>query len=332
MLILTRTDIQQLIRMEPVIAAVEAAHGALARGAAAQAVDEATILTDGVGVMLPMAAAIGSQGVAGVKVLTDIRDNPGRGLPTQQSTITVIDPETGRCRGFLDGIEITTYRTAAASAVATRHLAPESVGTLGLIGAGAQARSHLRALMAVRDFEQVTVWSRNPETAEAFADDQASCGLPITVLPTAEAVVRSADVLCTLTPAREPYILGEWFGPGLHVNAVGAPPLADHREVDSTGIARSLVVVDDLETSVARSGELLSAIAEGVIDAGHVHGDLGQVVAGLRPGRTSPDQITLFNSVGLAIQDMAAASLLLDLAEAEGVGLEIDLSAVAARG
>jgi ornithine cyclodeaminase/alanine dehydrogenase len=276
--------------------------------------------------MLPMAAAIRSPPVAGVKVLADVPGNAAHGLRSQHSTITLVDPATGQCIAFLDGVEITLHRTAAATAVATRHLARADVQTLGFVGAGAQARSHLAALRAVREFSRVTVWSRTRETAERFAADHADSDIPVEILDSPEAVVRSADVLCTLTPSREPLIRGDWFRPGLHVNAVGAPPRPDHRELDSEAIRRSLVVVDDLPSSLDRSGEICIPIAEGAITAADIHADLGQVILGTRPSRTSDEQITLFNSVGLALQDMATARLVVDRATATGVGLALALT------
>jgi alanine dehydrogenase len=222
---------------------------------------------------------------------------------------------------------MTLHRTAAASAVATRHLARADAHTLGLVGAGAQAGSHLAALRPVREFSRVAVWSRTRETAERFVADHADCDIRVEILESPEAVVRSADVLCTLTPSREPLIRGDWFRPGLHVNAVGAPPRPGRRELDSEAVRRSLVVVDDLASSLDRSGEVCVPIAEGVIAAADVHADLGQVILGTRPGRTREEQITLFNSVGLALQDMATARLVLDRATEAGVGLKLDLTA-----
>ncbi|MGA2925590.1 MAG: ornithine cyclodeaminase family protein [Solirubrobacteraceae bacterium] len=322
---LTREDVRRVIRVEAIVAAVEAAHASLAAVEASQAIDQATRLPAG-GVMLPMAAVIQSPAVAGVKVLADVPRNSERGLRSQHSAITLIDPDTGQCMAFLDGIEITLYRTAAASAVATRHLARHDARTLGLIGAGAQARSHLAALRTVRKFERVTVWSRTRATADRFAAESSGLGVQVEVLDGPEAVVRSADVLCTLTPSREPLVKGEWFHPGLHVNAVGAPPRPDHREIDSDGIRRSLVVVDDLASSLDRSGEVCMPIAEGAITATDIHGELGQVILGTRPGRTGEEQVTLFNSVGLALQDMAAAHQVVAGALAAGVGTELTLS------
>lgn len=324
-LVLTRDDVRGLIRVEEIIAAVEAAHTALGRGTASQAIDHPTRLPGGQGIMLPMAAAIADPPVAGVKVLADVPENAARGLRPQHSTITLVDPITGRCLALLDGIEITLHRTAAASAVATRLLAREDARTVGLIGAGAQARSHLAALRTVRDIERVVVWSRTRVTAERFATEHAGTGLAVVVADSPEDVVRAADVLCTLTPAREPYVRGEWFRPGLHVNAVGAPPRPDHREVDTEGMRRSLVVVDDLASALDRSGEICVPIAEGAMTAADIHADLGQLLGGERPARSRDDEITLFNSVGLALQDMAAAQVVLAAARLTGVGIDVDL-------
>lgn len=326
MLVLTREDVRRLIEIEGVIDAVSDAHAALADGTASQAIDQATRLPDGDGVMLPMTAMISSPAVAGVKLLADVPGNAARGLRSQHSTITLLDPSSGQCVAFLDGIEITLHRTAAATAVATRHLARPDVHTLGLVGAGAQARSHLAALRTVREFERVTVWSQTRETAERFAAEHADKGIPIEVLETAEAVVRSADVLCTLTPSREPLIRGEWFSEGMHVNAVGAPPRPDHREIDTEGLCRSLVVVDDLPSALDRSGDICVPIAGGAMTAEDIYGDLGHVINGSRLGRTDAGQITLFNSVGLALQDMAAAAYVLARARAAGAGTEVLLS------
>jgi alanine dehydrogenase len=325
-LVLTRDDVRRLIEIELVIDAVQGAHAALAAGQASQTIDQATPVPSGAGLMLPMAAAIRSPAVIGVKVLADVPENAARGLRSQHSAIMLLEPTTGQCLAVLDGIEITLHRTAAASAVATRHLARADVHTLGLVGAGAQARSHLAALRTVRDFERVTVWSRTRETARRFAADHAGCGIPVVVLDTPQDVVRSADVLYTLTPSREPLVRGEWFRPGMHINAVGAPPRPDHREIDSEGIRRSVVVVDDLASALHRSGEVCVPIAEGGISPEHIHTDLGQLILGTRPGRADDDQITLFNSVGLALQDMAAADHVLTRATAAGVGVEVTLS------
>ncbi|HZX03078.1 ornithine cyclodeaminase family protein, partial [Kribbella sp.] len=248
------------------------------------------------------------------------------GLPVQQSTILLVDPETGTCEAILDGPALTLFRTAAASAVATKHLARSTARTVGLVGAGAQARAHLDALACVMTVERVVVWSRTKARVEAFVGYAKDRVREIVVAEGPEQVVREADVVCTLTPSREPIVRGEWFAPGLHVNAVGAPPRPDHREIDSAGIARSRVVVDSYDVVRRESGDVLVPLAEGLITAEHFGTELGDVVAGVRPGRRTDDEITLFDSVGLGLQDMAAARLAVDAARRTGLGVELRLN------
>jgi ornithine cyclodeaminase/alanine dehydrogenase len=325
-LALSRAEIGKTLEMPAVIAAVEQAHAALSTGGAAQA-ERATVEVPGCTTLLvPMTAAISSQSVAGVKLLTDTPANAARQLPVQQSTVLLVDPETGACEAILDGPALTLFRTAAASAVATRHLARSGSRTLGLVGAGAQARAHLEALACVMTIDRVVVWSRTKERVEAFAAYARERVGDVVVAEGPERVVREADVLCTLTPSREPIVRGEWFTPGLHVNAVGAPPRPDHREIDSAGIARSRVVVDSYDVVRRESGDVLIPLAEGVITADHFATELGDVVAGVRPGRRTDADITLYDSVGLGLQDMAAARLAVDAARRTGLGVELRLT------
>ncbi|GAB3672949.1 hypothetical protein GCM10027589_42630 [Actinocorallia lasiicapitis] len=192
---------------------------------------------------------------------------------------------------------------------------------LGLVGAGALAHAHVAALGQVLEFDRIVVWSRTEATARAFAERTGA-----DVAGSAEKVVRAADVLCTLTPSRDPIVRGAWFGDGLHVNAVGAPPRPDHREIDSEGIRRARVIVDSRVTALHESGEICLPIAEGVITAGHIAGELGDVLLGTVPARTGDGQITLYNSLGVGLQDLAAARLLIDHARRRGLGTEIDLA------
>lgn len=325
-LALSRAEIAKTLEMPAVIDAVEAAHAALSTGDGAQAGRSAVEVPGGTTLLVPMTAAIASQSVAGIKLLTDAPANAARSLPVQQSTILLVDPETGTCEAILDGPALTLFRTAAASAVATKHLARSSSRTLGLVGAGAQARAHLDALLCVLPIERVVVWSRTKERVEAFAAYARERVETVVVAEGPEQVVRQAEVLCTLTPSREPVVRGAWFAPGLHVNAVGAPPRPDHREIDSEGIARSRVVVDSYDVVRRESGDVLVPLAEGLITAEHFGTELGDVVAGIRPGRRSDDEITLFDSVGLGLQDMAAARLAVDAARRTGLGVELRLN------
>ncbi len=321
MLILTRADIEPLLSMPDVIEAVQQAHADLTLGLAAQPARESARIPGSEATFVPMTAALPT--IAGVKLLADVPANPTG--PRQQSTIVVLDPRTGSCEAFLHGEAVTRYRTAATSAVATRHLARPESSTLGLIGAGALARAHLQAIRHVRPIDTVLVWSRTSTTARLFAQEMSEPGLSITVVDDPRAAVEAADVLCTLTPAHRPVVRGEWFRPGLHVNAVGAPPRPDHREIDSEAVLRSRLVVDTVHTAVHESGAVVIPLAAGELSLDDVTTELGDVLVGRRPGRSDPRDITLFNSVGLPIQDFATARLVVDAALRLGIGAHLDL-------
>ena len=307
-LVLGHDDIVGLLDRGEVRRAVEQALADLATGAAVNPAPVAMAVQGG-GTVLPMAAARGDLAV--VKVLSDLPSNRAAGLPVQRSTMVVTSTRTGECLAVLDGRAITMVRTAATSAVATDHLARRDAATLGLVGAGNLAVEHTFAIAAVRALERVVVWSRSAATVEKYRAATQSLGVTVEVAPTVEYAVKAADVLCTLTPSREPVVQGAWFEPGLHVNAVGAPPRPDHREIDGEGMARSRVVVDSTATSLAKSGDLMLAVSEGRIDLSAADVELGAVVAGSKVGRRSSSDITLFDSVGLGLQDLATAELVL---------------------
>ena len=327
-LILSRSQVEGLVTMAEVIEAVEAAHADMSRGTAAQPSPGAMSLPSGSGSFLTMAALADRQGLAAVKFLADIPDNASRGLPTQRSVLMLVSKETGFCEAIIHGQIPTRIRTAAASAVATRHLARPDSRVLGLIGAGELAVAHVAALTQVLPFERVVFWTRNPETAARFAARIADAhpGLDVAAMASPRAVFEDADVVCTLTPSREPIVEGAWFRPGQHVNAVGAPPRPDHREIDSAGMARARVFVDSRATAMHESGDLLLAIAEGAIAASGDWPEIGEVITGAATGRSSPEEITLYNSVGIAMQDIAIGGLILSRAREQGIGLEVDLA------
>lgn len=231
----------------------------------------------------------------------------------------------GRCSAVLEGGVLTAFRTAAASAVATRYLARENARTLGLIGAGIEARTHLAAIRCVRPgIERVRVWSRTRATADRFAADMTDHDVAIEIADTPEEATRDADILCTLTPSKEPIVRGAWFSPGMHINAVGTHWIAS-REVDTEAVTRSRVVVDSRDANQAECGDLMIPVTEGAITVDHFADELGQIVNGDRPGRQSADEITMYQSVGVAIQDVATAALLVRSARENGVGTEIAL-------
>jgi ornithine cyclodeaminase/alanine dehydrogenase len=312
--------------MPGTIAAVERVFAGLSRGTAVQPAPASLALPTSDARFLPMAALSGTEELAAVKLLADIPANGAASLPTQRSTIMLVSQLTGETLAILDGKVPTRVRTAAASAVATKLLARPGSTTLGLVGAGALAVAHVEAMLAVLPIENVVVWSRSADTVTAFCHSVSRYGLNIKRAASVREVVEGADVLCTLTPAVEPLVEGEWFRPGLHVNAVGSRPRPDHREIDSAGMVRARVFVDSLATAKAKSGGLIIPVAEGVMSFDDVKAELGDVAAGTKAGRLAEEDVTLFNSVGIGLQDLAIGRLLYDAALNRGIGTHVELT------
>lgn len=323
-LLLTRSDIAPLLDLGEIIEAVERAHADLAAGLGAHPTPEGLEIPSGDALLVPMVSAL--RDFAAVKVMTDTPTNRSHGLPAQQSLIVVVDGNDGHCDAVLDGGLVTRMRTAATSAVATRHLARPDARTLGLIGAGGLARAHVDAIRRVRDLERVLVWSRTRHRASDLVDQLRADGIESAVAQSEEETVKNSDIVCTLTLTREAHVRGLWFQPGQHLNAVGAPPRPDHREIDSDGIARCRVVSDSWSLAMQESGDVLIPLAEGRIGKDHFRTELGMVITGQQPWRRSATETTLFNSVGMGIQDLATARLLVDRARAEGRGTEISFA------
>lgn len=323
-LVLTHSQIEPLIDMVQVIAAVEAGMRDVATGAAAQGERDPITAPGGQTLLVPMLAAV--HDFAAIKLLTDVPGNSGTGRPVQQSTITLVDSMTGVCVALLHGAAITRARTAAASAVATKHLSRSQGGVLGLIGAGALATSHLQAMLHVRPITQVCVWSRTSASARRFAEVASDrFGVTVDVMPTAEEVVRNADILCTLTPSREPVVKGDWLTPGMHINAVGAPPRLGFRELDESAVGSARIVVDDRHVAAAESQELRAAGTAGLLEPDQHLDELGEVVAGTVVGRGDDQQITLYKSLGIGIQDVVTAALVYTRALSMQIGTSVDL-------
>lgn len=246
--------------------------------------------------------------VLGVKAVTFFPGNHATALDTHQGIVVIFDAKDGRPLAICDGTEITARRTAAVSALATRLLSREDSKTLALLGSGTQARTHLEAISAVRPIREVRVWSRNPDHARRFADGHSRAGRSVEDAASAEDAVAEADIVCTLTASNEPVLSGEWLAAGTHVNAVGSSTAAS-REIDTKAVVRASFFVDRRESALAEAGELLRAKTEGAVDDGHILAELGELVTGKARGRRSPEEITLFKSTGLAIEDLAAARL-----------------------
>jgi len=325
-LVVGAVDVAAALSDVDVIEAVEAVHADLGAGRMQQPAPLALTGADDA-LFLPMAVRSDRLGLVAVKLMADIPDNASRGLPSQRSTILVSSAVTGECVGVLDGKDITRARTAAASVVATRHLARRQGTTLGLLGAGNLAVAHLRAFAAVRPFERVLLWSRSAATVARFlhavGDDLAR---RCVVVDDPRQTVDESDVLCTLTPSVRPVVEGGWLHAGQHVNAVGARPRPTHRELDGSAMARGTVFVDSRATAWSKSGDLLEAVVEGALPQDVHLAELGEVIVGRAAGRVDDDQVTVFDSVGLGAQDLAVAALVLEVARERGLGTTVPTS------
>ena len=315
-LVLGHADVARALPMEECIEAMAAVLAANARGETHQPLRSVTVPPASEGFMgLMPAHRGGARPLFSLKAVCIFPGNPSRGLDAHQGTVTLFDGETGVPSAILDASALTEIRTAAVSALATRLLAREDVRTLAILGSGVQAAAHLRALKLVRDFDQVRVYSPTRAHAER---------LGVQVAASAQEAVRDADVVVTATNAREPVLERAWLAEGAHVNAAGASSPAS-RELDTATVAAAALFCDSRESLEHEAGEYRLALDEGLIDAEHVRASLGEVAAGLHPGRTSPREITLFRSLGLGIEDMAAAEHAVDNARRLGLGTEVEL-------
>ncbi len=260
-----------------------------------------------------------------LKAVCILPGNPARGLDAHQGLVTLFDGETGQPNAILDASAVTEVRTAAVTAVATRALSRPDARTLAILGAGTQARAHLEALLPVREFEQVRIYAPTEAHARVLVEQAGGAGAELRVASSAEGAVRDADVVVTATSSREPVLRRGWLKPGAHLNAVGAStPRA--RELDTATVAASALFCDSRESLRHEAGEFQLAVAEGLITGEeHVRAELGEVLAGTAPGRRDAGELTLFRSLGLAIEDLAAAETAVAAARAAGLGTEVEV-------
>lgn len=319
-LVLTEEDVRALLTMEHAIELMEGALRAYSTGAVVQPVRLAVPAERHGGFVALMPAYVTMHEALGAKAVTFYPGNAAHGLPTHMAVVLLWDSGTGALLAIMDGRLITEMRTAAVSAAATKVLARREAGVLAFLGSGVQARSHFEALRLVRSITEVRVWSKTREHAAVFAGERTE--LPVRSVPTAEEAVRNADLICTVTSAREPVLRGEWVSPGAHINAVGAPR-PTWRELDTAAVVRSRCFVDSRAGALAESGDLLLPIQEGAIDATHIAGEIGEVFAGTVAGRTGAEEVTLFKSLGMAVEDVVTAQHIYERARAQGIGREV---------
>ncbi len=272
-----------------------------------------------------MPALIPASGALGAKLVSVVPSNTARGLPSHLGIVVLFDPETGALQTVMDARYITEVRTPAVSAVSVRHMARPEASRLGLVGAGVQARSHLRVIAAMRRLSRVRVWSPDASQVDAFVRDMSrALEVEIRAASSAEDAVRDAEIVVLATASERPVVENEWIVNGTHIVSVGACR-PDQREMDPALVARSRVVVDSLAAAVVESGDIVLGMAEGCFGRDHLAGELGAVVAGAVAGRTGADEVTIFKSLGLAAEDVAAGALAARRAEAKGLGLELTL-------
>ena len=315
MIFLSEAEVRELLDLDELVDALAAAHRDLSAGEASMPPRIAALVQERQGLLGVMPAYLPSAGLA-CKLVTLFPQNVDR--HTHQAVIAVFDPGNGTPLALMDGRYITATRTAAGSALATRLLARDDAEVLALIGTGVQARSHARALPRVRRFTEIRIAGRDRARAEALAEE---VGPAARAVSSHEEAIRGADVVAATTHSIEPVVRREWLAPGVHVNSVGLNPSG--REVDEQTVADALLVVESRESALAPppagAPELVG------VDPADVHAELGELVAGTKLGRSSRDEITLYKSVGVAVQDVAAAALVLAAAKERSVGRALEL-------
>jgi alanine dehydrogenase len=327
-LVLSREDVRTLLDLDGLIDTLELAMADLSAGRASVPDRVGAVVPEREGRLMAMPGYVPSLGALVSKLVSLFPHNAGTSVPTHQAVIVVFDAETGSPAALLDGTEITAVRTGACSALSARLLAREDASVLAVLGTGVQARSHARALVRVRPIRELRIGGRDPAKAHALAAEMGrELDLETCAADSYQAALAGADIVCAATHALEPVVRREWLSPGTHVTSVGYNPIG--RELDDDTVADALVCVESRRAVLAPipsgSNDLIEPIQAGVITEDHIHAELGELLSGTRPGRSSPDQITLYKSVGVAVQDAAAATLALAAAQERGIGRELQI-------
>ena len=327
--ILSGEDVRRALPMRPAIEAMKGAFAQLSAGRADVPLRTALEVGrhNGVTLFMPgyLAASDYNDDQMAIKIVSVFNDNPAKGLPLIHALVVVVDAMTGAPAAVMDGAYLTALRTGAASGAAADLLAREDARIAVIFGAGAQGRTQLEALCAVRPIQLAWVYDVSRKQAGAYAAEMSErLSLPISVAETPSEAVRQADVICTATTSSCPVFDDADVQPGTHISAVGAytPQM---REIPVETVLRAKVVIDHHEASLAEAGDLLIPMEQGLMSVDHVYAELGEIAAGRKPGRESAEEITLFKSVGVAVQDVAAAGKVLEAARSQGLGVEMAL-------
>jgi len=323
--ILSGLDVRRALPMRQAIEAMKSAFVQLSTGQADVPLRTALDVARHDGVTLFMPGYLAADDQMAVKIVSVFNDNPAKGLPLIHALVVVVDATTGTPAAVMDGTYLTALRTGAASGAATDLLAREDASVAAIFGAGAQARTQLEAVCAVRAIEEAWVYDALPERAEIYAAEMSAyLALPVRVAETPAEAARHADVICTATTSCTPVFDDVDVRPGTHINGVGAytPQM---QEIPAETVLRAKIVIDHREASLAEAGDLLIPLQQGLMDETHIYAELGEIGAGRKPGRETPEELTFFKSVGVAVQDVAAAAAVLEAARRLGLGTEVAL-------
>lgn len=322
MLVITQKEVMELLPMEACIEIMEAVLADLSTGQAVQSL-RTVVPVQGGNLMGLMPAYLKRDQKVGAKVITVFPDNHGKHLPSHQGFVSLFDSTTGQLEAIIDGKKITSIRTAAVSAVATKLLATPDAATLAILGTGEQARSHIEAMLLVRPIRHIKVWGPSAERAQKLKEEtESKYNVSVEAASSVEDAVRDADIVCTVTAATTPIVSADWFKEGAHINAVGACRPKD-RELDTETVRRSELFVDRKESAINEAGDYLIPLQEGAIADEHIVGELGELILNTVKGRRSDHAITLFKALGLASEDLAAAHFIYNEAMRTGKGTSI---------
>ncbi len=323
--LLTEQHVHSLLPMPDLISAMESALAKFSAGEVLQPVRSVLTVGPTKAYFGLMPAYVPAPASLGAKLVTVFGENHKRDLPSHLATILLLDPETGALQALIDGRYITEARTAAVSAVSTRFLAKPGASTLAIIGSGVQARSHLEAFQLVRQLKEARIWSPKARSREQFvADMSGKVPVPVVAAESAEAAVRGADLIVLVTASPTPVIEDAWVSKGAHVVCVGACR-PNQQEMPPALVARSRLYVDSKAAAIVESGDVVMNIAAGLFDESHIRGEIGELVLGRIEGRHSVDDITVFKSLGMAVEDVVAADLVFRRATESGAGTELTL-------
>ncbi|MFQ5704224.1 MAG: ornithine cyclodeaminase family protein [Gemmatimonadales bacterium] len=324
-LVISAAEVRQLLPMDRCIDLVAEALKTLGRGEAINPLRHGIRLPNDLGILGLMPGQMNEPDTFGLKVVSVFPGNHGTPYDSHQGAVMLFETAHGCPIAIVDASEITAIRTAAASGVATRLLAREDATTLAILGSGVQAKTHIEAIAAVRNIGQVRIYSRNPARREHLAKSASGeLGITVQAVESAQSAVEGVDIICTTTSSKEPVLQGDWIADGCHVNAVGSS-VRFTRELDTAAVLKARLFVDRVESTVNEAGDFLFPQQEGALDESHIVGEIGDILLGKLKGRETPDEITLFKSLGLAVEDLASTHYVYQQAIQHGLGIPVEL-------